>query len=264
MPELFTYAQGSLLLRLLIAHIIADFFLQTDKSVDSKKQGLKSPSFWIHGLIVAALTLLFAWGQITVTVLLIITLSHLAFDYFKIMLMRTGRQWPQKELLLFSIDQLLHVCVIIFGWLMLINGYDKMEKMSHWLLTNYQIALVILGLLVVMGPVAFLIKFLTQRWADDIFTPHNGLKDAGKWIGMLERMIVYTLVLLNQFAAIGFLITAKSILRLIDKPERLISIGEEKKLFNTRMHTEYVLIGTFLSFGIAIIVGVFISWLMKM
>jgi len=63
------------------------------------------------------------------------------------------------------------------------------------------------------------------------------LPNVGKLIGLAERTITLTLVLLGQFEAIGFLIAAKSILRYGEKTQQ----------------TEYVLIGTLLSFGIAII-----------
>ena len=49
--------------------------------------------------------------------------------------------------------------------------------------------------------------------------------------GELERFLVYVLILVNQFEAIGFLIAAKSILR----------FGELKE---DRRDAEYVIIGT--------------------
>ena len=127
---------------------------------------------------------------------------------------------------------------------------------------NYQILLKVVGYLIVIGPVTYLIKFLTAKWAADVTENSNGLEDAGKWIGMLERFIVITLIFVQQYTAIGFLITAKSILRLIDKPEN-ITAGQPQKSFSPRKHTEYVLIGTFLSFGSAILTGLFINWLTK-
>jgi len=61
---------------------------------------------------------------------------------------------------------------------------------------------------------------------------------------MLERLLVFVLIILEQWSAIGFLITAKSVLRFSD-----ISKAKDRKL------TEYILIGTLLSFGLAILVG---------
>lgn len=62
--------------------------------------------------------------------------------------------------------------------------------------------------------------------------------DAFPFIRLLEVRIGY------QFGAIGFLFAAKSLLRFID---------------TARAKTEYVLVGTLLSFGIAIISGIIIT-----
>ncbi|MEP7265883.1 MAG: DUF3307 domain-containing protein, partial [Bacteroidota bacterium] len=147
-------------------------------------------------------------------------------------------------------------------WVYMIDGFSRMQMAVSHFANNYNILLKFLGYLIAVGPVTFLIRLLTKRWADDIIETNNSLKDAGKWIGILERVTVITLVLIGQFSAIGFLITAKSILRLIDKPETKIELGTANN-FSSRKHTEYVLIGTFLSFGSAIMIGLIINWLMK-
>jgi hypothetical protein len=92
------------------------------------------------------------------------------------------------------------------------------------------------------------ISLKTYKEILNVFEIHyndtNDLPNAGKLIGIIERFLVLTFILLNQYAAVGFLIAAKSILRF--KPDETLK-------------TEYVLIGTMLSFGIAIAIGVFIS-----
>ena len=70
------------------------------------------------------------------------------------------------------------------------------------------------------------------------------LKNAGKLIGILERILVLTFVIIGKLEVVGFLIAAKSILRYKDT--------------NT-IKTEYVLIGTMLSFGIAMMIGLAIN-----
>ncbi|GAB3018768.1 hypothetical protein GCM10027051_24800 [Niabella terrae] len=74
----------------------------------------------------------------------------------------------------------------------------------------------------------------------------DSLQLAGKYIGMIERLLVFFFVLLNQWSAIGFLIAAKSILRFSD-----LSRAKDRKL------TEYVIIGTLLSISIAIFTALF-------
>lgn len=70
------------------------------------------------------------------------------------------------------------------------------------------------------------------------------LKDAGKYIGILERLFVFGFIVLDQWQGIGWLLAAKSIFRFGD-----LSRAKDRKL------TEYILIGTMLSFGLAIAIG---------
>jgi Protein of unknown function (DUF3307) len=260
----FTYEEASLLIRLLIAHIITDFLLQTGKGVMAKKNKLlKAGSFWLHGLYTAIFAAFFMWDKLLLPVLALITFSHLLIDYCKLILMKKidERKWQQRDLWLFITDQIMHILILIIAWLLLIDGFGKMKiVLNEWPL-NYLILLSVLGYLTAIGPVTYLIKFLTLKWADEITVENNSLKDAGKWIGILERIIVITLVMIQQYTAIGFLVTAKSILRLIDKPEPPFEIQQQKG-FSSRKHTEYVLIGTFLSFGAAILIGLIINWLL--
>lgn len=67
------------------------------------------------------------------------------------------------------------------------------------------------------------------------------LKNGGKLIGLLERSLIFILIITANPGGIGFLVTAKSILRY-----------EETK---NPKRTEYILIGTLLSFACAIAVA---------
>ena len=70
----------------------------------------------------------------------------------------------------------------------------------------------------------------------------DGLKKAGNLIGILERILIITLVINNSLTAIGFVITAKSIARY-------------DKITTKKEFAEYFLIGTFLSTLIGMIGG---------
>ena len=72
--------------------------------------------------------------------------------------------------------------------------------------------------------------------------PNDGIEDAGKYIGMLERLFIFTFIITDFWEGIGFLLAAKSIFRFGDLKEH-----KEIKL------TEYILIGTLISFGLAYI-----------
>ena len=74
--------------------------------------------------------------------------------------------------------------------------------------------------------------------------PDDSLEDAGKYIGIFERLFVLGFAISGHWEAIGFLIAAKSVFRFGDLKE-----SKDRKL------TEYILIGTLLSFGFALVVG---------
>jgi len=64
----------------------------------------------------------------------------------------------------------------------------------------------------------------------------------GRSIGVLERALTLTLVLLGQYAALGLIIAAKSLARF--------------KALEDREFAEYFLIGTLASLLLAVLVGV--------
>lgn len=72
----------------------------------------------------------------------------------------------------------------------------------------------------------------------------RGLPDGGRYIGWLERILVMLFVLSGYPQGIGFLIATKSILR----------FGDIKN-WHQRAATEYVIIGTFLSFAWAMVIA---------
>jgi hypothetical protein len=266
MPQhYFTYEQAVLLLQYVIAHIIGDFLLQPNVMVRSKKQKmLASTYFWIHGLIITLCTAILSLQQFSVTSIAIIGVSHIIIDYCKLLIEnKQYKRWRYKAATLFIGDQFLHIIMIIIAWALAINGGNTIKLLILNTLKNYPFMLYALGYLLMVGPVTYLIKFLTIHWAQEIDFNNDGLAKAGKWIGILERVMVITLVFKEQFTAIGFLVAAKSILRLIDKPERKI-LKEGEIIFSTRKHTEYVLIGTFLSFGTAVLTGLAINVLLKL
>lgn len=66
--------------------------------------------------------------------------------------------------------------------------------------------------------------------------------NAGKYIGILERLFIFFFVVIDFWEGIGFLLAAKSIFR----------FGDLKESKDVRL-TEYILIGTLLSFGLGIL-----------
>lgn len=269
MTVVFTYEEGSVLLRLLAAHLLTDFYLQRSHWVQSKmKKNLVSGYLWFHTLIAGATAWLALWSFSYWWVFVITFITHLLTDAWKIKASRSlqesslePRQKARKDLRLFLADQLIHILVIVLLWLQIIHGYSKFGNAAAAALPDYHLLLLFTGYLVVLQPTGFFIGYVTKRWLPEL-NMNDSLRDAGTWIGMLERTIVITLIFSNQYSAIGFLIAAKSILRVTDKPEK--NSGTDVEPFSSRKHTEYVLIGTFLSFGCALLTGIFINYLMSL
>jgi hypothetical protein len=110
----------------------------------------------------------------------------------------------------------------------------------------------LLGYVLVLKPASVLIGSVLSPWLASVNT-QGTLKSAGTLIGNLERVLIVTFVLLGQWEAIGFLLTAKSILRFND-----IKGVEQRAL------SEYVLLGTLLSFTTSIAIGLAVTKLLAL
>jgi hypothetical protein len=177
---------------------------------------------------------------------LIILISHYLIDLAKSYL-------PDK-FIYFAADQLMHLAVIFIIWLIINNQWQAIISDFNGIAGSTRFWILVLGYIVVTWPLGIIIGMATARWRNDLAATKeakDGLENAGKWIGICERVLILTFVLTNQFTAIGFLITAKSILRFGDKDKQA-----EKK-------TEYILVGTLLSFAASALLGILISYALK-
>jgi hypothetical protein len=140
----------------------------------------------------------------------------------------------------FLIDQCLHLLIILVCWYFIFLNVD--DVVSAWDLINTKHALIIITAYVfVTFPAGILIGQLTKKWREQIADAPT-LGNAGKWIGIIVRLVILTLVFNHQYEAIGLLIAAKSLLRFSEanRPE---------------IKTEYLLIGTLISITVAILAG---------
>ncbi|MEJ0033887.1 MAG: hypothetical protein WDO15_27735 [Bacteroidota bacterium] len=80
----------------------------------------------------------------------------------------------------------------------------------------------------------------------------KGLKNAGLWIGILERILIYIFIVTSHWEGIGFLLAAKSIFRFGD-------LTNSKDIYLT----EYIMVGTLLSFSLAIVTGLSINYFLS-
>lgn len=128
-------------------------------------------------------------------------------------------------------------------WLALIDGFGKVIPSLALLLTERQYLVIIFSVIVLIWPAGIIIGKTTEQFRKQI-EKDDSLNKAGLYIGILERILVFVFIFICQYAAIGFLIAAKSVLRITKDVDT-----------NSRKKTEYVLIGTMLSFSVAILVG---------
>lgn len=234
-----------ILLQLLLAHIITDFVIQPTKWVNHKRKNkVRSTYLYVHAFIAGFLTFVFLlrleWWYIAV----FIGVTHFFIDLWKL-------QYKKDNLKMFVSDQALHLLVILIAWLYLTANFSEILPFFSELITSEITLAIIIGYLLVIFPTGFLIGKATKRWQNEVEDDlkKNSLDAAGRYIGIFERILVLTFILTTNFSAIGFLIAAKSILRFSDKSET-----------GARKQTEYVLIGTLMSFTITILIGFLVRY----
>lgn len=237
-----------LFLRLLLAHLVADFLLQPGSWVNDKNQKkIKSRKLFFHILVVTGLSTLFALDFFSWKIPVLIFILHYATDLAKIYLN------PAKinNLGWFLIDQLVHVFIIYLISESLNPANTAVLELWETLVATPKALAYIAAYFIIIWPSMIIINLATQKWQRQISkSDEPNLVNAGKWIGVLERVLVLTFVIAGQFQAIGFLIAAKSILRISVKSEA-----------NARILSEYVLVGTLISFTIAVFVGIGVTQL---
>lgn len=235
---------AALLLRLLIAHIIADFVFQTKSKIKERKQKKwRSPWLYIHCLTYATLVSLAAGALDQIYWILPAAFTtHLIIDGIKANF--------EDNALVFVLDQLLHVIILLILWEILVSlPLSEISAAVHNIWNSSQILLIVVGYLIILWPTGFFIGKLTSTLRAHIESDGQaGLDEAGFWIGCLERLFVYSLVLTHQLAAISILIGVKSIYR-------FGAIRETER----RKEAEYILIGTLISFAAAMAIGYIVS-----
>jgi Protein of unknown function (DUF3307) len=250
------------LLALSLAHLLADFVLQTRRLVEGKMRG-QALAYFLHGLIhyLSAICVIgfFLPGTVLVwrTHLVVAGLAfvHLLIDLAKMRLgasRHTGRG-PTA----YIVDQLAHLLTIaLAAWLLLpgISFHDfAVSIQSLRTLRNRLLAVPVIYLAVIFAG-GYLIRSLTRSMAEsmkagELPESREQLQNAGLYIGWLERFLILTALLLKSPAAVGLILTAKTIARY---PE-----------FKSARFAEYVLIGTLLSVLLALLGAVLLSWLLS-
>lgn len=240
-------------LLLIIAHFLGDFIFQSSTMAYKKRTNFKYMA--LHCIIYSSFMLLplilfGPFGNVTIA-FLIIVISHVMIDYGRNMILdklsRSSKDVKTLDFMIFIIDQILHILIIICA-IHLLKGTNGLGKMVlnelliyvSWDQLNNGIILAFLYILC-LSPAAVFIKkvfVLFSMQDDNEIKTKDDLVKSGYLIGVLERIIILTLGISGQLAAIGFVFAAKSLARF--------------NQLNDKKFAEKYLIGTLLSVAIVL------------
>lgn len=266
-----------IVVKLILAHALTDFVFQPNSWVEKKQKKILGTSvFWYHILIAAGLSYLFVADWKNWQIPLVIFVSHGIIDALKLVIenktqesldaanpitnseedeknkSKTLESLQQKLTWLFIVDQIAHIAVIVAIGLCM---NQNIEEIKNWFNTIFQpsndLIIVITAVVILLNPTGIVIGKITESFRQQ-FNSNDSLKKAGRYIGNFERLLILIFILSNQFEAVGFLLAGKSILR--------ISIDSDD---DGRKKSEYVLVGTLISFFAAIIVGLICQYLLN-
>jgi hypothetical protein len=185
---------------MLLAHIMGDFVLQTNRLAR-----WKSSTQWgvlVHGLIVLLVTLIFAlaedpswWAWA-----LFIGFTHILIDSANRALVQRFRRYDHglAALVRFSMDQGLHLGVIFLA--LILSGRLLLDQAWPMVITDFQnhrTMTLLGGYFFVMMPAWVLVKFLVYGLVNG--SPPDFTGGTNKYVGILERVLITTCVLLGQF-----------------------------------------------------------------
>ena len=219
--------------RLIVAHLIGDFVLQPTSWVEDRQQKKYGSLYlYLHGLVHFCLVLCLNFDRKYLWVAVAIGAGHILLDGAKAYI-------KQHQLKAFLADQTLHLAIILGAWMM-VDGICPGCLISNFL-QHPVYWWILCGFLLNIFMYPRLIAIATEKWRAFVPPDREILYKAGRWFGIIERCLIFTFILLGQFGAVGFLLAAKSIFRFGDLRES-----------RDKGHTEYVLIGSLLSFSLAV------------
>lgn len=233
----------------LFAHVLADYVLQSKYMVEHKR----APSVLLLHTAIVLITAQLCLGLVAAWPLLVLAASHLLIDMLKTYSGKSG-------LAPYLLDQWAHIMVLIAISLWVpglyhtgvwATGLTQLPQLNPAILGLIPWGMALLsGLILATVAGGYAVEFLMQSHikqnSPDAPRPDglqpDGLPQGGKSIGLLERGLIFILILAGQIGAITFLIAAKSILR-------FGTVSQD------RAASEYVIIGTLASFGWAVIIA---------
>lgn len=233
-----------LFIHLLVGHLLGDFVFQTTKLSKLKMEKIRH--LLLHVFLVFIALLITSLGFLSfrfVICLAIIAALH-SIDYLK--------KYVKKNSVTFFLDQGIHLSSLVlvpgaFGYFDLSKVYQLLLHLNNskviWVYVAGYIGGIFAGRIVVQVLISEIIPNTNN-------SNNANVRNISAYIGMVERLIVITLAILNQYTAIGIIFAIK---------------GAARKVFieDSQENGEYYFLGTGLSFAIAMLTAIVINYLVS-
>lgn len=248
---------------LLLAHIIGEFYFQSEKMLKKKETKVKwillhSILYWGAFLGVSILMLskeLFILG-------IVLSAIHMGIEFIKFGIIKLKQKKKKNGLSsiekrdIYVLEQIIHIlCVLVVSCYL---TYENYQITTYYIFKVFfdivQISKInmlywITILLAIHKPANITISHLISAYKPNKNTNElNFTEDymAGRFIGTLERIVILIFIVIGQYSAIGLVLTAKSIARY-------------DEIAKNKITAEYYLLGTLLSTVFVIILSFFIK-----
>ena len=242
---------------LMIVHVLCDFYFQTEKTARYKQEKLK----WVimHSVmytgIAVIMILILAPGVPWIWVLAFV-MSHAVIDILKFIICNctlTRERWKESHhSSVFIADQIAHL-LVIFMITYFMGKYQMNSLFNEHMIEIFDAFGVsemvflswVLKILLIHKPANVLVANILYKYKpEEKKSGDSKDKNAGRFIGTLERVIMTIFISINQYSAVGLVLTAKSIARY-------------DKISKNQTFAEYYLLGTLLSTIYAICISLF-------
>lgn len=237
----------NILLIFLIAHILGDFYFQWGRLAQKKQK--KFRYLLLHSLIYGVVMLgvtAALWSFEVFLYALIAVAAHFVIDIGKWFACKLQKRNIRRRYgFVYIVDQMLHItCIVIISIVYLYHHGDATFISLNLEIDINKVLRGMLLFLVLLKPTNITFKeiFISLKPNDksDAMVVRKKEDSIGAIIGNMERLLIVILMIVNQYAAIGLVFTAKSIARY-------------NRIANEKEFAEYYLLGTLYSLLVAVV-----------
>ncbi|QDR79934.1 DUF3307 domain-containing protein [Sporomusa termitida] len=263
---------------MLLSHVITDFVLQTDRIAEGKRTNYKIMDSHVGCYLLTNLILLapyLSFANYLWCLIIGLTFAHWLIDVQKV---EYDQGHNSNGLASFFLDQFVHISLIGLSYPLLrdIQPTELFTALARFFSAHYPVfdlltkqaicvyILILSGYLFNFKGATIITKMVLDKYlhlkapakfsvnqpadsrtavaeAAASHLPAANAKNAGETIGNLERLIIVTMVIQQNYPAIGLVFAAKTIARY--------------KQLEEKNFAEYFLIGTFTSLAVALFIG---------